>query len=275
MLASLVLTFTSAAKVALPRDLGRASHAQLLRLLPHVLATALHEAQGLKPFTCSNVFGGRRQGPQVLAEPGEPLWLRYTSLRADVTDALRAIAAAPPSTLDLDGVSFTVTSATLNTAVHPRAGQSSYEALAAPYLLARELPAPRIALRFVAPTAFKGRGQSLPLPLPGSVFGGLVDKWNAFASMQLAPDARRFAEECMALSQFRGRTRLIRAKDGGKQVGFVGVAMFSATNKDRYWLGIMNVLADFAAYAGVGYQTTQGMGQVRRIDEAELRRPRA
>jgi CRISPR-associated endoribonuclease Cas6 len=39
---------------------------------------------------------------------------------------------------------------------------------------------------------------------------------------------------------------------------------YRALGADRYWLGVINLLADFAFYSGVGVQTTTGMGQVRR-----------
>jgi CRISPR-associated endoribonuclease Cas6 len=63
------------------------------------------------------------------------------------------------------------------------------------------------------------------------------------------------------------RSRAWAAKQSRAQIGFVGMAMFAALNRERYWMGLMNVLADYAFFAGVGYQTTQGMGQCRRIAE--------
>lgn len=268
MLTSLVLQFTPATEASLPRDLGRASHALLLRLLSShdaALAKALHESDQLKPFTCSNVFGGKRQGGSLRVAPDDALWLRYSGLREDISTVLNKIAAQPPNEIEVDGVTFRVTAATLDSAQHRAAGSAGYDALASPYLLARERAEPRLALKFVSPTAFRARGQNLPLPLPGSVFGGLADKWNAFAPIALPEEVRRFADECLAVSQFRGRTRMLRGKDGGKQIGFVGEVAFTATNRDRYWLSLINLLADYAWYAGVGYGTTQGMGQVRRL----------
>jgi len=266
ILTSLILKLTPTAPISLPRDLGRASHALFLRLLSQhdaALAERLHGEDGPKPFTCSNLFGGKRQGGQVLANPDDALWLRYTGLSAEVSAFLRA----PPIALEveLDGAVFRVTATTSDATTDERAGQTTYETLAAPYLLSRERADTRITLRFASPTAFRSRGQNVPLPLPGSVFGSLVDRWNAFSPMALPDEMRRFAEECIALSEFRGRTRMLHGKAGSKQIGFVGTARFVATNKDRYWIGLMNVLADFAFYAGVGYQTTQGMGLVRRL----------
>lgn len=273
MLTALVLQFTRDAPAELPRDLGRASHALFLRLMSEhdpALAESLHQADDLKPFTCSNVFGGRRRAETLMIAPGDALWIRYTGLTAPVSRFLSALAArvqSGPLTIQLEDAPFRVTGAALDPSAHPYAGSAGYEQLSAPYLLARDVPAVRLDLRFVSPTAFRAKGQNLPLPLPGSVFGSLLEKWNAFAPIAMPDETRRFAEECMAISQYRGRTRMVRGKHGNVQIGFVGGARFVATNRDRYWLSLMNVLADFAFYAGVGRLTTQGMGQARRVIE--------
>ena len=268
MLTSLILTFTIATEVTLPRDLGRASHGLLFRLLQPqnpALTELLHTPKTPRPFTCSNVFGGRRENANLRIAPNDALWLRYTGLNAEMTRALTQISQTPPTTIELDKVNFRITGATLDEKQHPRATQTTYEALAAPHLMSRESPNRHVDFKFISPMAFRSRGQHLPLPLPSSVFGSLLDKWNAFAPITLPEDFKRFADECIALSQFRGRTRVLRAKDLGAQVGFIGYATFVATHGDRYWLSLFNILADFARFAGVGYQTTQGMGQVRRI----------
>lgn len=278
MLTALVLQFTRDAPAELPRDLGRASHALFLRLMSEhdaALADALHRDDDIKPFTCSNVFGGRRRAESLAVAPGDALWIRYTGLTAPVSQFLSALSVRAQSSrlsIELDGVPFRATGAVLDASVHPYAGSAAYEQLSAPYLLARNTPAVRLDLRFVSPTAFKAKGQNLPLPLPGSVFGSLLDKWNAFAPIAMPDETRRFAEECMAISQYHARTRMVRGKHGNVQIGFVGSARFVATNKDRYWLSLMNVLADFAFYAGVGRLTTQGMGQARRLIEDRVER---
>lgn len=270
MLTSLVVTFTPSAPAALPRDLGRAAHAVLLRQLGQqqpALAERLHNWQGPKPFTCSGVFGGARHEDQLLANPGDGLWLRYTALTAELSTAL--LAGPPPSHIDLAGTRMTVTGWTAEANAHARAANISYEALAAPYLLSRERAERRITLRFVSPTAFKSHGQVVTLPLPASVFGGLIEKWNTYAPIALPPETKRFAEACLAISRYRLRTAVLRGKGSGDEIarisGFVGEVSYVATNPDRYWLGLINLLSDFAFFAGVGYQTTQGMGQVRRV----------
>jgi CRISPR-associated endoribonuclease Cas6 len=277
LLNSLIIQFSPCVAVGWPRDLGRAVHALLLRLIAQhdsALAEQLHSGAGLRPFTCSNVAGGHKQGESLLATPDDVLWVRFTGLSEAVSSALTEISVRGLTEIEVDNIACKVHASTLDPARHFRAGATTYEQLAAPYLLAKDPPSRRITLRFSSPTAFKARGQYLPLPLPGSVFGSLADKWNEFAPLALPPDIKRFADECLAISRFKGRTRVLRGKDDARFTGFTGAVRYNATNSDRYWLGLINVLADFAWYAGVGYQTTQGMGQCRRFEGAFDPRPR-
>ena len=50
---------------------------------------------------------------------------------------------------------------------------------------------------------------------------------------------------------------------GAMQIGFTGPVLFTALNRDRYWLNVLHLLAAFAFYSGVGYGTAIGLGQVR------------
>jgi len=44
----------------------------------------------------------------------------------------------------------------------------------------------------------------------------------------------------------------------------VGYCRYTLLRADPYWVGVLQALTDYAFYAGVGYQTTTGMGQARR-----------
>jgi CRISPR-associated endoribonuclease Cas6 len=121
-------------------------------------------------------------------------------------------------------------------------------------------------LEFASPTTFRSQGQYLPLPLPELVFGSLLDRWQAFAPIALHPDLRRFAAEAVVLGRYHLRTRGMPYKQGGMQIGFTGEATFVVLNRDRYWLNVLHLLAAFAFYSGIGYQTGAGLGQARVIE---------
>ncbi len=267
MLTSLVFTLTTDESLSFPPHLGRASHAAFLRLIAQSdpdLAEQLHAPDQRRPFTCSNLWGLRRQGRGLTMAPKASASLRYTGLTAEVSHHLHQWAEHPPSHIEVERARLTVQSATLDPDAHPWAGETTYEALGACHLLPGDAPSSRFELEFAAPTAFRSGGRTLPIPLPDLVYGGLVDKWNDFAPVSVSEEARRFADECLAISRYRISTRAVGGKGESVQIGFVGRCRYVALNKDRYWLGVIQLLTDYAFYAGIGYRTTAGLGQVRR-----------
>jgi CRISPR-associated endoribonuclease Cas6 len=286
MLTSLILQLQSPAEANLPANLGRAAQALLLRLIlgrDAALASALHDGDGPKPFTVSNLVLGKRAAGSLHVQAGQSGWLRFTGLTEPVSSHLAELARQPPESAELDGHRFNVTGATLDPGVHPWAGQISYQDFAAPYLLGgRERLSPSVRLEFASPATFKSQGRYVPVPLPELVFGSLLDRWQAFAPVALHPETRRFAAEAVVLSRYELRTRgMPYVKRGGEEarsrgaggpggrgepahyptmVGFTGQVMFAVLNRDRYWLNVLHLLAAFAFYSGVGYQTAAGLG---------------
>lgn len=269
-LVSLVLTVRPAEAATTPGHLGRAAHALLLRWLDEhdpALARHWHEADGPKPFTCSTLVGGQRIDDNARAlSPEQTYWLRMTAFDPAIAEVLLARCADPPAAIELDHLRLSVESATVDPAAHPWAGTATFESLAQPYLLAREQSPRRVELRFASPVTFRQNGLNVPLPLPDLVFGGLADRWNAFSPIAIAPEVRRYAASCVALSSFRLVSRGLPHKDGGVQIGAVGRTRYVAVQYDRYWMGLLGLLADFALYAGVGRLTTMGYGQARRVE---------
>jgi len=80
-------------------------------------------------------------------------------------------------------------------------------------------------------------------------------------------EAKRYAEECLAMARYELRTRTVPMKDGGKRPGAVGRVAYSSLSYDRYWMGVMEALARFARFAGVGAGVTLGMGQCRKTEK--------
>lgn len=271
MLTSLVLMLQAEEETVLPPHLGRASHAVFLKGVAErdpVLAQQLHAPDERRPFTCSSLVGVRLERVEgelkAVVVPGRPLFLRYTGLTAEVSEHLVRWAEAPPPVVEIEGVRLTLQGATLDPSVHPWAGQTTYQALLR-RALPTEAPLPRhLELEFFSPTAFHSGGRNVPLPLPDLVYGSLVEKWNDFAPVTVSPEVRRFAQECLALSRYELSTRSVPGKGGGMQIGFVGYCRYTVLRADPYWVGVLQALTDYAFYAGVGYQTTTGMGQARR-----------
>jgi CRISPR-associated endoribonuclease Cas6 len=101
-------------------------------------------------------------------------------------------------------------------------------------------------------------------PLPRLVFGSLLSRWNHCAPLPLAPELVEAFDTGIDVDRYTLNTQM---QDFGRyqlQVGFVGQCTFGTRKgvaAEVVWG--MQLLAAFAFFAGVGYRTTMGMGQVR------------
>lgn len=236
-----------AAAPALP-NLGRFAYGLLLRLVAVAdAATAAHwhgDAE-VKPFTVA------------LLPDGTGALLRVTTLTSAAGHLVaERVLPALPSTLELGGSGWAVAGA-------PRQHAVRYEDLVQRFLFAPQAPR-RIRLRFLTPTTFRSQGRAVPLPLPGLVFGSLVDRWNALAPTQLPPDARQVIDERVVVCGYRLATHVVELA-GGKHVAFAGECAYQVVPPDPYWARVLLLLAEFAGFAGVGAKTTMGLGQARRL----------
>jgi CRISPR-associated endoribonuclease Cas6 len=288
-LLSLVISLTplqpSPPATPLPRWWGRAAHALLLntvRRYDPTLAETLHSEQKARPFTASTLMG---RFPAGALEMGGSYTLRLTAFQRQLAEIL--LSAAQPNEplaigaeIELDYHPFRILALQPKpqSALHnsqseirppqsPWAALTSYQALSAPYLLAKIAPPRRISLQFTSPTAFKSGGMHLPLPLPELVFNSLLERWNAYAPVLFPPEVRRYAAECLAVSRFKLSSRVTPVKSRGIQMGAVGEITYASLNYDRYWMSVITTLAEFARFSGVGAGVSMGLGQCRRVQD--------
>lgn len=270
MLLSTILTLTTPRRGTLPAALGRAVYAEVLAQLHRrdpELTQQLHAWNGPVPLTCSSLNGASRRRADLFLEPDRPYELHITGLFDPVSQLLYALLLEDPQTdWTLQNHPFDLQSVTCDADAHPWAGVADYEQLAAQHLLAPASPSNRVTLQFESPTSFKSSGMQNPIPTPDLVFGSLVDRWNRFSPIALSDEMRDFSRTCVAVSRYNLRSVPMPHKGGGFRVGGVGEVTYIALDGDRYWHGAMQMLADFAKFSGVGVQTTNGMGQVRRVE---------
>lgn len=276
-LISLVLALRPLAQAApekpLPRWWGRAAHRlllQTLKMADEELSAEVHEGSELRPFTASTMYG---HFPEHKLDLQGGYLLRFTGLNQSVSEALRAAvqeggSLAKGAVINLDYIDFEVQAVHHENGTHPLAGQSTYHEQASASLLDAEPAARRVAFFFASPTSFHRDGRQVPYPLPELVIGSLLDRWNAFAPIAFPPEARKYAQECLALGRFEIKSRAVTVA-GGIQNGLVGRVSFSTLNYDRYWMSLMQTLARFSYYSGVGAKTTMGMGQCHVVVESE------
>jgi CRISPR-associated endoribonuclease Cas6 len=267
LLASFLVFLKPKALAPLGRTLGRSLHGLLISLLADAnpkLADQLHSSMPIKPFTVSMLRGRLlRRGGQRLASPDETYRVRYTVLADDVFAALSNTLLGKyfyHQTISLDGQPFEVT----EIAVEPARSRgwarlASYEQL---YDEARTDE--RITLRFASPTTFRTGDVNLLFPLPVSVFGSYLRKWEAFSPIPIVEGVMDFVTEQVVAERYDLETRVVRY--GNFQVnGFTGVCHYRVLRGDKVLTRVVNVLADFALFAGTGQKTTQGLGQTKRI----------
>ena len=271
MLLAAVVTLTPVEPASVPADLGRAVHAWFLDRIEGVdpeLAHRLHEGEGPRPFTASNLWGtGRARGGRVTLDPDRPCWLRLTGLTEEASDGIERALPAVGERVTLAGASLRVAGLATQPDQHPWAGRADYAELVQRYTL-ESGPGPRgVTMRFASPTMFRSQGRDLPLPLPSLVFDGYLRKWNAFSPLALPEEAKRYAGECVALGRFKLRSHLVSFEQGGKgaHVGFTGQVRFRFLVGDGYWTRVMLLLAGYAFWAGTGYRTTVGLGQTQAV----------
>lgn len=132
----------------------------------------------------------------------------------------------------------------------------------------------RVTLAFDTPASFRSNDMHYTLPDARLVFSSYLTRWNAFAPPDLRVDAAwpEWVEQTVAVTRFRLESREVRFKDH-VQVGGVGAASYEVIKSTRSTdlaLAVFNVLADYAYFCGTGHKTTQGMGQTRRVRNADF-----
>lgn len=261
-LLSVVVKVRAQVEATLPPHTGRMIYNIWLRWLDArdpVLAKHWHDSQGLKPYTCSTLICPNSRTMQC----GDEAWFRITTLEKGVTSILYDYLERPPHAIIIGETAFDVLSITADPQHHSWAGSKTYEDIAAPHLLTGSNPERRLKLEFAAPVVFNQHEMNMPFPLPELVFGSLLDKWNAFSPISIRQDIREFCSSSLGVSHFNLHSRRVQMLEQNHPIGGKGDVQYVVTRYDRYWMSIIQLLADYAFYAGVGRFTALGLGQAR------------
>lgn len=257
------------------------------------LASELHDLNAALPFTASDLFQSDRAY----------YWFRLTGLEPRICDVLqRMVEMLPGQTLDVpprEDVAEAAWSAKIEAAMmayHDWAGQATYTGFVQD---AWARPAEhQITLDFMTPTALRSVGVYRPFPEPSLVFKLLYERLLKLDGMSLPfqPEVE-YVEACASYLVEVTDYQIVCAQIPVKQshvTAFYGWAAYdlhrdndafrkrARTREERdhdpgltaiythimshhaQYACLLNLLADFAFYSGVGLQTGQGMGMVRR-----------
>jgi CRISPR-associated endoribonuclease Cas6 len=255
--------------------LGRAAQAWLLesvRRVDSTLADLLHREHAQRPYTIS---APRRMPTSSSSDSGQ--WMRITSISVDLSAVL--LESILPGLkageiIRLAGVNAELVGAM--TENHPWAGQADFETLAHAAFDPEAAPPLGHSLEFVTPTVFHRAGMAIPLPIPTLVFGSLIRAWNIFSPVALPIQMHDFVEKYVGVARHKITTQFVQFGTSERHIGYVGTVRYiimplekTALSADEYRqrVQVIDMLARFAFYAGVGARTAVGMGQVRPVSE--------
>jgi CRISPR-associated endoribonuclease Cas6 len=267
MLASFLVHLRPRRLSPLGQTVGRSLHALFLALVRQVdppLAEALHADSRAKPFTVSMLRGRFvRQGGRSYASPDESYWVRYTVLTGEVFEALSYVLHGKQvfgEPVIIDGQTYDIE----RLVAEPEQSGGWGRLTSYGQLVDRASADIRISLEFTSPTTVRQGDVNLLFPLPVSVFGGYLRRWQAFSPVALeADDLLDFVAKAVVAERYELATRIVSY--GEHQFnGCVGVCQYRVLSRDEDQIRVLNTLADFALFSGTGQKTTQGLGQTRR-----------
>jgi len=274
---ALVIRLAAASTTTLRATQGHLAHAAFLDIMNQTdpsLAQALHDFNGRKPFTLSQLEGfGRGRDGQQRINAGQEGWLRVTLLDPLLFQTFihHFLRGRNQANIHLNNATFHISEILSNPQSHPLAGFHTLDNLFSHWQRVKQVPGQHhtIHLTFRSPTAFSLRGPEQRhrnmhiLPDPALVFGELAGYWDRLTGNQWQDRIREFAAFHVVVARHKIETHMFQYTNG-KQVGFTGDVSFQILEPDPEYISGLNLLADLAFYTGLGTKTTQGMGQVMR-----------
>lgn len=265
-LSSVLLELQAQCDAALPATMGQQVHALFLQLIARTdpaLSTRLHNEPGYRPFTLSPLLGVRTQGDRVQLSAGQAYRIRITLLDGGPLwyCLSRPLLEEGPVDVRLSEAPLKLTRllSTPDFDKGDRIAKTSWK------LLSELAPVDTVTFSFESPTAFNINGSYFALfPEPLLVWDSLMRVWNNYAPgmLHIEKHAMRDFLQCrVSVAACDLSTRTLHYPKF-TQKGFCGRCTYTVQDRDERAAQFTR-LAAFAPYAGIGYKTTMGMGQVR------------
>ncbi len=279
---AIVLRLAALRRGAVPADHGDQARAALMHVLRQgdaAFTQKLHDENAHKPYTISLLQNNKRgtDGALHFGEGDAADW-RFTLLCEPAYEALlrRYLLSRDLPQVRIGAIEFAIVDAFASGRSHPDSGAVSVAQLLERWNCLPESLPPDIVLDFRAPTAFSlgrnadtGEYRYQSLPDARVLFSALRKRWGGLSGSEPGDVFDAWVGEHVQMEPLSVRTRTV-VIEHRPVVGFTGTVRFK-TRGDIRWLSLLHLLADLAFWTGVGYQTTRGMGQVRRVSDE--RRP--
>jgi CRISPR-associated endoribonuclease Cas6 len=258
---------------AISKTMNPQTHALVLNLVRQFnssLSARLHNEPGYRPFTVSQLSGLVVCGEHMLLQHDRPCYLRITlfddgSLWQQLcTHFLES----GPIYVQLGNSVLRLTRILSTPDNDPTGWVCSTDWQTLFTLSAKQ----SLTIHFVSPTAFSwGDRRFVLFPEPFLVWESLLHIWNRYAPESYRVERQGLRE--FLLNNVRVTKCSLHTKTlyfpNYTQKGFVGSCSYSFKAPDDD-AALLTTLAAFAYYAGVGYKTTMGMGQVRVIFDDQV-----
>jgi len=277
---AIVLRLSALRPGAVPADHGDQARAALLNLIRSgdlPLSRRLHDANTRKPYTVSLLNGGKRGRDGALHfGMGDSAEWRFTLLHEPAFEALlrRYIWNQTLPHVRIGAVEFQISNA-FASGSHPDSGSITLAALHERWNVAPETLPRSIVLDFLSPTAFNlgqdrasGRYRIRSTPDARTLFSTLRKHWLKLGGVAPGDEFDTWVGERVETRPLNPRAHTVFVERRPVE-SFSGRVSFTVHGSDVRWLPLLHLLADLAFWTGVGYQTSRGMGQVRRVQTEE------
>ncbi len=225
-------------------------HGLFFSVLPQKIGDALHNRQGIKPFTicCLNYF-------QTENFENSPETDRLILLVSFLDEGIFPYFS--------EGFVFNLKNSQISNREVKKAtilnlSHLLYEELYNPLELKEEM-----FFNFLTPTTFKKGEFDYPLPDPVLIFKSLSQKWNEFANSEFKIEiSPKEVVKAVQVADIFIKTRKIWLSKNSKIVGFTGKVLLKLKTKDQELLKRLNTLYKFSEFSGIGRKTPMGLGMV-------------
>lgn len=263
---SVILVLQSENDATFSRTMNHQTHALVLNLVRQFnssLSARLHDEPGYRPFTVSSLRGLAVSGEHLLLLHDRPCYLRITLL--DDGSLWQQLSThfleSGPIYIQLGHVVLRLTRL-LST---PDNDPTSWVCTTDWQTLFTLPKIQSLTMHFASPTAFSwGSRHFVIFPEPFLLWESLLHTWNRYAPESYRFERKGFRESLLknvSVTKCSLRTKTLFFPNY-TQKGFVGNCSYSFKAPDDD-AALLTTLAAFAFYAGIGYKTTMGMGQVR------------
>jgi CRISPR-associated endoribonuclease Cas6 len=260
MLTAIVLMLQPVKNSIIKVSHGESAYASALNIIGNFdpdLERDIHDSTDAKPLTVSPVWEAPRDGNMLRLRSDKTYKWRLTGLNEVVSKCLLRFSSEVQN-LWIDDATLKVVNVFVDNDSDPNAGQSSYEDVLDYW---NNVDPPRtFTLKFLSPTTFRDGNTEKPFPIPELVFGSLINTWNIHSPYELS-FSKSDLKDLILLSNWRGETRGV-ILEGHKIPCFTGKFTYQAIENISEIRRLIGLLSDYAFFAGVGWQTTRGLGQV-------------